>query len=763
MNNYQLYRSNILLGGQMKYDLILTQKAGELGVKEFHISAISESAPVNKRIKDYLLNFSHQENIKQYYQDNSSSFYQDFVNPSLLTTYPMTQEGVKNYEDTYEMGCRRMSYQLYGTQFSFFCPLWLEKLESIEDLTFKLQIKSGPDKYPLIQKYIKIDGEIGRYFQNYLEYIGLTEGCDWLFDINKTNCRVTGLNAKTGMVEDVKLFELYEDLIKRERPVLEFNNMIVNELNKNYLISKQLFNFNFCFNLEDILHDVVFRELSKYPIYVSMVVSVGDKELELCDFYSNHEFIQKEFANIPEIEVSDGYLTIRKIDEVEAYKDSLTINVLDYLKDDKYVEFIDKNKVLQNTFHWCLSENPKEHFNMYDGFSNIVAKPKTGGGIEISNIPYHNKGTAHLFEDGSGSHHYPWCKTYLITGDNHEAMTEIFIQKFTQLDSVEMNTWFTAFSKDCWVNNIHYFNNEVEDKQVLVAIFLVKDRGYMKPLERYGWISYNVSDKIRAHIKDDKVLFCFGDTNISPYSSLPEAVNYTNFLNYLKQNLNILPPNLKLFYDIFKSPTFNSQIITLKNGLGIVKAHGPSQDIQEVEYFKQTSNKTIIRNVGKIKPMFLSTIESESKNRQYYKCDMFGKGGFDIIKYQKYSNSDYEPKYKSIGYYTYYDTNMGYLETEVERCPGIEYNQYECNKIKYLKPYICLEYETYDDAPDQIKSEVEDCIKGLHNVTGENADRDLSYILAKYKWEPTYTDSKIEDKEGKIIQKYIYNIQIKLK
>ena len=52
MNNYQLYRTNVLLGGQMKYDLILNSDPNHTYISDIHISPISKDAPYSKHIEE---------------------------------------------------------------------------------------------------------------------------------------------------------------------------------------------------------------------------------------------------------------------------------------------------------------------------------------------------------------------------------------------------------------------------------------------------------------------------------------------------------------------------------------------------------------------------------------------------------------------------------------------------------------------------------------------------------------------------------------
>ena len=70
MNNYQLYRTNILLGGQMKYDLVADLVDGDVIINDIHITPISDNLPYNKLSDENLLNYDNQENIKNFYTGN---------------------------------------------------------------------------------------------------------------------------------------------------------------------------------------------------------------------------------------------------------------------------------------------------------------------------------------------------------------------------------------------------------------------------------------------------------------------------------------------------------------------------------------------------------------------------------------------------------------------------------------------------------------------------------------------------------------------
>ena len=125
MVNYQLYRTNVLLGGQMKYDLILDSMEKKLVVSNFRITPIDDTLYKTDDIQ--YLQYTHQANIKAFYKSNISSFYSY---KSTGSDYPIIVDKIDDkvkiidtHIDTYEMGCRRSKYSQYNKQFNFFCPL----------------------------------------------------------------------------------------------------------------------------------------------------------------------------------------------------------------------------------------------------------------------------------------------------------------------------------------------------------------------------------------------------------------------------------------------------------------------------------------------------------------------------------------------------------------------------------------------------------------------------------------------------------------
>ena len=169
MENFQLFRTNILLGGQMKWDLILDSQEDVLIVSDFHLSPISSSSPYNRYSDESLLNYSHSDNIKKFYKDTEGLFFNNCIDARLSHPWPIISNEETNeliYDKQFEASARHAHYSLYNKTFECFCPLWLEQLSSTDILSFKLNMYTGEKKVG--SKIIRFSGKFSTYFKNYI-------------------------------------------------------------------------------------------------------------------------------------------------------------------------------------------------------------------------------------------------------------------------------------------------------------------------------------------------------------------------------------------------------------------------------------------------------------------------------------------------------------------------------------------------------------------------------------------------------------------
>lgn len=827
MNNYQLYRTNVLLGGQMKYDLLLDLQDNTIYTNKLYITPISHNAPCNKYIKTELENYDHWENIKDFYNKTSSTFYEDFTNSSLKNIYPLPQEYKgDSYNSSFEMGCRRIpTYDLYNKQFEFLCPVWIEQLDDINRLTFEIQIYTNNNSTtPIYTNKIHFKQQYVEYFNKYLKYVGLDKGCDWVLNISDraNDCIVHGLNVKTGNISDVKLLTLYNNLIYRERPLLEFNNMIINELNKNKLISCQLFNFNFCFNLQDILNDYLLINLKHEPLYININAEIDNNKLEYRDIFSNHEYIEKLVNTTPAMHIHSD----NKIPNIITKTEKSLANVLDYLNDYKHIDLVDKNKLLQSTCHWCLSENPTELFNMYDGFT-LIQKSFNGRQFEYKysnenlNNPYYSGETVDLETTNIFSKGYLyWANNYRIypyvlknpnnmpkdpIGIKENDLNKIHTKEDTKnLFKTFFNDLFNTSKYDhmyskfntgnCWVKNMNYTDsNNKNPRDIKIMIWQLQNitvDGSSDP-GTSGVLTHDEYYKLMKKVKidynkwnynnilfEDKYIHMFYTTNdyedakiillYSTYNPIKQSLLYKNLMDSTNQIIQEIEAKYKnsILYELFnilKKPN-KSQLKTIffKNGLMQKRIAGPTLDCTEIEYWKAESQKIILRWIGKIKPYFIqeNNIYSNFQNKKLKFEDL------NKNDYAKYSNTLFKPKYPSIGYFT--------ITSQIHNnsiAPGIKYNEvdevydnilewhhYTKNKIFNFDPNIEFTFQL-DEHIDNYSGKINTIIKQYFKDHYNIKEDQLNYITGLYKLVHTSIDLSYENDKPK----YTYNIQIKLK
>ena len=68
------------------------------------------------------------------------------------------------------------------------------------------------------------------YFTSFIQYAGIQQGNDDVLNINFKNgiTTISGLNVKNGTLITSELFDIVSNIIHRERPLLEVDNMLMN-------------------------------------------------------------------------------------------------------------------------------------------------------------------------------------------------------------------------------------------------------------------------------------------------------------------------------------------------------------------------------------------------------------------------------------------------------------------------------------------------------------------------------------------------------
>lgn len=664
MNNYQLYRTNVFLGGQMKYDVILSNIDGELKVDDFHITPISPRIPYSVKVEDNLLNNFHQENIRDFYKQISGSFFKQLVDPNLSTPYPLISEGYKSYDDTYIMGCKMNTGSIYNRNIEFLCPLWLEEVNENDNIKFVFEgfITSKDNnhtqkifKKELILNLSENDGsnnhdKFTNYLYNYLKFLGMVaKASDYVMNIDpiKNTFYITGLNVESGLIQTKQLPHLLSNLFSREIPLIEFDNDIIQTLQSNKLIVKNLFNFNFCFNIEQLIDPIIARMISDKDINMGVEVNVflGDNQLKIKDLYSNFEYIPKKFCggygvrlfSEGNIESCDADFKADLIDR-ESFKDP---NVLDYLYDYKCIDYIDKNKITQPIIHWSLYDNNDYIFNAYNGFSGYNIKNK-----EIININHKYDNTPNLLysEYNIMQNTSNWCNRVTLYIDENRPIKDIRLTG-THLNKI-LKEYGTIFGKDLWVNGIKLSNQINID---YTQAFLMIDYDYsnidIAEIITSKEIIYQRKNFyiIKTEVNGVSYIIFFGDKETLDNMTFGKTISILKNIESMQ--------DLVSFMEVIKKQTINDlNVIKPQTSLDLYIANSPSLSTNEITYSKSSNSGIYIeRYFGKIKPTFIDIKDNDINfNYKYSKISIT-----DDVKniLSRYGGSNHQPLYPSIGYY----------------------------------------------------------------------------------------------------------------
>lgn len=759
--NYQLYRSNVNLGGQMKYDLVIGKSGGEdLVVEEFHISPISKDMSYNRESVDNLLNYTHQENIKRYYRENSGCFYKDFIPTEMKDEWPIVGEDeVKNYNDEWEMGCRRMSYSLYKKQFQFFVPLWIEKYPLNSWLEFQFEIYSNTSPSPILTKNLKLKFVSGSPFHNkfysywnkYVNYVGLRDGNNNILNIDPNkDSFVKAFSVKNGLNVVKSVNNIKENLFKREIPMMDFDNIITNILKDNSLIATQLFNFNLCFNLEDLLPSYMLEMMMGGSVRVGVRAAMGKSEngVELCepletvDFYSNYEFIPREFSG-PTKMFNVGNQIVEVINDRK-------VNALDYLSDYNYVDYVGKNKVSQQTIHWSLVKSNSYLFNAYNGLGSWYLSKGENGEEIVEKVNYFYGKTADtMLENYNESRNsLSWCNNIYINSKSGFSEFDVGFNEHIR----ELKKYYSEFAYDTMVNNVYYSKLQKETKSFNVES--------VKLLMIWvdGWMSLN--------IKEGEVLKTGGrllkiDDVFVVIDLYKNRGNYTyqKFLSIIEQQMT----NSEYSFELeFLSNLMNNcidrssrQSLHMSKSLDVCPAPSPILSTKEIEYYKNEDSHVFLhRYFGDIRPTFIKK-DDEWFNYRYFKKVM-SEEEFKESTFAKYCKSNYLPHYPSIGYYSLENEKEMY-EDGKDRV-GCEWNKYNTNKIFLLKSEFEVELKSkiIDNEYVKVKDLVRDWLGEYYNISN---DKELNYIFSLYTFESSF---EYEFEENNI-RDYIYSVKIMLK
>ena len=744
MENFQLYRTNILLGGQMKWDLILDTQGSNLVVSDFHLSPININYP--KYTEENLLNYPHQENLKKYYKEHEGLFYELNLDPRLSHDYAIVSDIKEEiYEDSFEAGPKNGKCHVYNKTIEVFCPLWIEYLN--KNIYFEITMFTETDK-KIGSKTVKIDGtKFGDYFYNYIKYLGLDQGIDDVLDINfnTKKATITGIKLDSGNLIKQDISYLVSNLMYRERPMMEFDSLLINAFKDTKMIVRQLFNFNFCFDVNDLIssHLANMTYGNKFKFKVSTIID--DNILEIRDFYSNYTFIEKDSSNIKTIN-----------DFINQTTTDIKYNVLDYLYDYKYVNFINKNKYVQSVIHWSLNDNPNYLFNLYNGFGPY----ESGDDDEVKFYSHKYGNTPDLLSSvyNKSLNNIGWCS--VININSYSDWLNFIKQSNTNDDLYLSIKKYSSNFNSNWINNIKYeYNTESPYNELRFNIFVIQQDIYDKIKRHIESNEFKTVYKLYESDIDEENIYCVRIKNSERFYGILVCDKYLNNVTYMgfkqildnyiksKENSTYEQIDNALIYLNFKLNHVKPvPLITLNKSLYITKSHSPSISSTEIEYYKNDDSTSeecyVLRYDGKIKPTFINKEKSEAINKKYFKITL-NKDEFLKSDINKYMHSGLPLLYPSIGYYAINEKALSYDKIEK---PII-------NLIKNI------EVELYSEKNDGVDKSIIDIIKNyIKSIYKISNDDELNNIYNMYNVEYSYDYKSIDN-----IDDYVYFVKLSLK
>lgn len=810
MVNYQLYRTNVLLGGQMKYDIVLESAGQDLVASDFHITPISSSVPYNKLVKENLLKYTHQDNISAFYKKISGHFFNVYGDSKLQGDYPIIvkpdQEKnlIDTHDSTYEMGCRRMPYQLYKKQFEFFVPLWLEHIPANKCLNFEFRVYGLNGTTPVCTKnFILRDvngydyhNSLVSYFKNYFQYVGTESGNDDLvnIDVRNNQATVSGINVETGSAVVKSIPHLLSNLFTREQPMMEFDSHIISSHSTNSLISRQLYNFNLCFNLTDILTNRLQKLIGASPVCIKLFVGLSNSDgtnnevFEIKDFYSNYEYIPKKYCGPVNFFTIGGDIQnpkITNINPINKWESPQEINVLEYLDDHKCVDYINRNKLNQSIIHWSLVGDNDYICNAYPGFSGYYISPSVLGDWHMLSKLYNGEG----FEEK--------CKEYIkdiryikyCNGKNPS------IQSSIHNESINSSTWCNHIYINQKGNGIDYnlilsiLNKFTQYASEFGENKLTNGIRYGGTVHRMCFVGVPDSKRFDL-IEEDADGYCKFIKENANGKTIFKRYKYRDIyfffycISVVDQNYFTLPRFIELceankgidgsdgwlseLIGVLRSASDDSQAMQLASSLTPILADSPSISSTEISYVKSDRpGQPMIRLFGRIKPTF--TDGDKTNFRYSKKVSVVDEQVNELKDMQKYLVSNYSPVYPSISYhfidhavetYTYPNGGLG-------NDGFIESHWYNANKIIGLEPEISVDLQSESNDDGKYKK-LDDLVMkflgkyyGLTDKDGEINESDrplLQYIKSLYSYKSSFDYAGVED-----INNYIYSVKIELK
>lgn len=676
---YQLLKTSPYLGGQVRWDIPMYYHYDNgvhvMDTPELHIVPLDDNIIFNEGNSRETLNYTHLENIKHLFGEIGDAFYSAEGEWSGNHWLYNNGDIVDPYSHIYNMGARRTRFSRYDKQFSYLCPLWISEETDPKLLEFEFSIKvSGEERDHIVRRVLGLSDDICKYMAEYLNkssrycdpdpsapnpgYQGVND--DLLsIKFDPVYAFITGVQADKGRYATNNISYMVNDLLNREIPMMEFDNMLLSKFRESNMIAQQLINLNFLFNMEDISYVLKESLLGKH-ITVALRVKYDGEYLPLKDLYTN-------YSKIPVYRVDRSEINHSK-------------NVCDYLGDNKIIDYMYTNKFTQPIFHWAMVENPTYIYNFYDGFAPVFKD-----GDEFYRVEGRYYDQADISQENHNVYNSAasWCKIMDSRG-----LTGASIIEYNDI----VNRDPEHYTSQLFMNfdtGVAYLNNNMYDLTQLdlseygiknlppIYIYsMIKDVGQVSCSDIQTDASLNSSmiiswmnDKIVIRFENDDIVYStyrryatlmrsIIESDSMGTVSMNESSSRRKFGIYMADGNTPSPGEeyqlIKFITDLFNTwiPPYRISFTrgTITNNVESFGKYHP----EECRMYKNNSHDGfVLRYTGRLCPFFVDPTDEKYRNIAYrYKqwSDITTK---NVQKYNSFLKTGMLPEYPSVGYYSF--------------------------------------------------------------------------------------------------------------
>lgn len=675
---YQLLKTSPYLGGQIRWDIPMYYHYDNgihiMDTPELHIVPLDDNISFNEGNSRETFRYTHLENIKHLFGEIGDAFYS--AEGEWTGDYWLYNNGdiVDPYSHTYNMGARRARFSRYDKQFSYLCPLWISEETDPKRLEFEFSVKvSGKERDHIVRRVLGLSDDICKYMSEYLNrsarYIspdpaapdpGYQGVNDDLLSIkfDPDYAFITGVQADKGRYATNDISYIINDILHREVPMIEFDNMLVSKFRESRMIAQQLINLNFFFNMEDISY-VLKESLLGKPVTIALRVKYDGEYLPIKDLYTN-------YSKIPVYRVDRSEINHSK-------------NVCDYLGDNRIVDYQYTNKFTQPIFHWAMVENPTYIYNFYDGFAPVFRDADTDKFYRVEGRYYDqadiSQETHNVYNSAAS-----WCRIMDGVG-----LTDIVLMSYGNLVNEDPEHYASRLILNLGTR-VAYLNNNRYDLAMLdlddyglknlPPIYLytmIKDRGNVSNSE--VGIDPNLNSSMIINVMDDKIIIRFDTDDVvystyMRYSRLMRSfiegesvdgviVNDNRRFGIYTADGNVPGPGIAYQIIKFLADLYYTWIppyrIDFRRGTttGTVRPFDNYHPEELHMYEDNSHNGYVLRYTGGLCPFFVDPDDGKYKNMVYRYRQWGDITSKDVQKYDKFLKTGMLPEYPSIGYYSF--------------------------------------------------------------------------------------------------------------